>query len=283
MFKATKVMIKSIARFSTLICVLIVFTSGCFGSFAKDPSIHLAMGNPSNATVDTTNSDNFLMRKEGYALSYNRNKGIPNWVSWQLDQNWIAPPMRTEAWSPDLSLPEGWSRVTPNDYRGSGYDRGHMTPAADRSKNETVNAETFLMTNILPQAADNNRGPWRELEEYSRELVAQGKALYIIAGGVGQKKAIARGKVSVPERVWKIIVVLDKAGQGAGDVSNSTRIIAVDMPNRNGISSNWQDFRTSVDKLETATGYDFLSNVSYFTQLEVESKVDGEAVLINNS
>jgi len=81
-----------------------------------------------------------------------------------------------------------------------------MVPAADRDKTETDSKSVFLMTNILPQAPDNNQGPWEKLESYCRELVKQGKELYIISGGSGTggigtngaKTAIANGKITVP-------------------------------------------------------------------------------------
>jgi endonuclease G len=70
--------------------------------------------------------------------------------------------------------------VRPTDYTGSGYDRGHIAPSADRTRNEADNSSTFLMTNMMPQVPEVNRGVWGDLEEYCRELVQQGKELYII-------------------------------------------------------------------------------------------------------
>ncbi|NJM27877.1 MAG: DNA/RNA non-specific endonuclease, partial [Pseudanabaena sp. RU_4_16] len=218
------------------------------GRAIYNANVHLSMGNPSNATSDPQHGDNYLMLKQGYALSYNNDQGKPNWVSWQLNNSWFGRSGRTDNWNSDRTLPKNWNRVTPNSYKGSGYDRGHMTPSDDRTRSPEANSETFLMTNILPQAPDNNRGAWVELEKYSRELAKEGKELYIIAGGVGKKGEIAGGKVSVPARVWKVIVVLEQPGLGIGGISASTRTIAVDMPNENGISQDWQQFKTSIDK-----------------------------------
>ncbi len=244
---------------------------------------HLSMGNPSNATSDPQHGDNYLMLKKGYALSYNSSKGTPNWVSWQLNSSWFGSSRRKDDWAVDRALPKALNHVTPNSYKGSGYDRGHMTPSDDRTKSPRVNSETFLMTNILPQAPDNNRGAWVELEKYSRELVKEGKELYIIAGGMGKKGEIAGGKISVPARVWKVIVVLERPGLGISGVSASTRTIAVDMPNEHGISQDWQQFKTSIDKIEANINkleadikYDFLSNVPTSIQAEIEPKIDGE-------
>jgi endonuclease G len=212
------------------------------------------------------------MIKPQYALSYNRDKGIPNWVSWQLNQSWLGNADRSNDFRPDTTLPAGWYQVRPSDYAGGGYDRGHITPSGDRTRTPEDNSATFLMTNMIPQAPQNNREVWRELEEYSRELVSLGKELYIIAGGVGSKGTL-KGKVTVPQQTWKVIAVLDRPGEG---VSANTRAIAVMMPNSNEVANtNWQDYLVSVDAVEAATGYDFFSNVDPTIQAAIESRVDG--------
>jgi endonuclease G len=243
---------------------------------ADTAKVHLIMGNPSNATTDPERTDNYLLLKRGYALSYNSKQGIPNWVSWQLNRSWMGDSGRTDNWSVDPTLPKKMKRVSPNSYKGSSYDRGHMTPSDDRTSSTKINSETFVMTNILPQAPDNNRGTWVELEKYSRELVKEGKELYIIAGGVGKRGELKGSRVSIPARVWKVIVVLERPGLGISGVSANTRTIAVDIPNENDISPDWQKYKTSIDKLEADTGYDFLSAVPSSIQAEIESKIDGE-------
>ena len=118
-------------------------------------NIHLKYGNPSKANSKDIN--NYLLVKPQYALSYNCKTGIPNWVSWQLDRSWLGSVDRSNDFRPDSNLPNGCYVVRPSDYRGSGYDRGHMTPSGDRTKTQSDNSETFLMTNMIPQAPANNR------------------------------------------------------------------------------------------------------------------------------
>jgi endonuclease G len=245
-------------------------------SNSQPTSVHLTLGNPSNAS--TINSNNYFMQKSQYVLSYNRTKGIPNWVSWQLNKLWLGDVPRQNNFRPDDTLPNSWYHVKPSDYTSSGYDKGHMTPSADRTKRVTDNSATFLMTNIIPQAPDNNQGPWADLEDYCRELVTkQGKELYIISGGEGTKGTIAKGKVTIPATTWKVIVILDRPGQGVKGVTTKTRVIAVMMPNSNGIrDKNWRNYRVSVDKIEAATGYDFLSKVSTAVQKVIESRIDSQ-------
>ncbi|MGB6296541.1 MAG: DNA/RNA non-specific endonuclease, partial [Rivularia sp. (in: cyanobacteria)] len=220
-------------------------------------SVHLSLGNPSGA--DANNPNNYLMIKPQYALSYNRDKGIPNWVSWQLNKSWIGNTDRSNDFRPDSELPDGWYQVRGKEYRGSGYDRGHVVPSGDRTNNPSDNSATFLMTNIIPQSPDNNRDYWRELEQYGRDLVEQGNELYIIAGGYGENGRIGDGKISVPARLYKIIVVTNPRTKVNG-INNSTKVIAIDTPNTGG-SGDWENFITTVDTIENKTGYDFLSNV----------------------
>ncbi|MEC4805973.1 MAG: DNA/RNA non-specific endonuclease [Jaaginema sp. PMC 1079.18] len=231
---------------------------------------HLRFGNPSNA--NTTDLNNYLLTKPEFVLSYNCTQGTANWVSWQLNQSWLGDSDRQDDFRPDETLPDGCYAVRPNDYRGSGYDRGHLTPSGDRTNSIASNSATFVMSNMIPQAPANNREVWRELEEYSRDLVADGKTLYIIAGGVGQKGAIAKNKVTVPESTWKILVVLDS---DSAPITAQTRVIAVNMPNNDSVKrTDWQDYIVSVDEIESLTGYDFLSDVPTNIQETVEQKRD---------
>ncbi|MBH8573525.1 DNA/RNA non-specific endonuclease [Nostocaceae cyanobacterium CENA369] len=251
---------------------------------AQSSSVHLTMGNPSGAVNSTSYPNNYLMSKSQYALSYNNTTRIPNWVSWQLNNSWLGSAPRQDDFRADTSLPSAWYRVQGTDYQGSGFDRGHMTPSGDRTRTVTDNSATFLMTNMIPQAPDNNQGPWANLENYSRDLVVnQGKELYIISGGYGvggtgsngTQYTIASGKIQVPARTWKIIVVLNTPGSGVSGVTTNTRVIAVDMPNSQGIrNANWKTYRVSVDSIESKTGYNFLSNVPVSTQNVIEARTD---------
>ncbi len=226
-------------------------------------NIHLKYGNPSNANLKDTN--NYLLEKPQYALSYNCKTGIPNWVSWQLDSGWLGSVERSDDFRPDSDLPDNCYAVRPNDYRGSGYDRGHLAPSGDRTISQSDNSATFLMTNMIPQSPANNREVWRELEEYSRELVSQGKELYIVAGGEGKEKAIADGKVTVPKYTWKVILVLDN-----GNIENT---IAVRIPNNDAVArTDWRDYIVSVDEIEQKTGLDFFSAVPKSIQNKIEAK-----------
>ena len=232
-------------------------------------SIHLGLGNPTDAQADDRN--NFLVERSQYVLSYNSDRGTANWVSWQLNADWLGDTERQDNFRQDGGIPAGAYQVTPNDYRNTGYDRGHIVPSGDRTRSVQDNSATFLMSNILPQAPQNNRGVWRELEEYSRDLVYQfDRTLYIIAGGYGAQETLASGRVTVPSRVWKIVVALGP-GETIEDIDEQTPIIAVDMPNRDTEIADWRVYQTTIDRIEIATGYDYLSMVPSEMQTVLEA------------
>ncbi len=248
-------------------------------------NINLLMGNPSQATSSPSNSENYLIARPQYALSYAKNKGIPNWVSWELNASWLGDAHRVGKFAPDEELPTDWERIKPADYTGSGFDRGHMANSEDRSRSAEDNIPTFLMTNIIPQAPDNNRGVWVELENYSRKLVKSGKELFIVSGGHGQggigekglKATVGHGKVVIPAVTWKVILVSDKPNSGVAGVDRNTRTIAVIIPNKQGIKSDpWQQYRVSVKEVEQLTGYKFFTSVPADIREAINSKVDAE-------
>ena len=151
-------------------------------------NIDISNNNPSQA--NNKNLNNLLIIKEEYILSYNCSKGIANWVGWRTKQEDLGDLSRSDDFREDNSLPKNCYQVDEKDYRGSGYDRGHLMPSGDRTKSKTANSSSFLMVNMLPQNPSNNRQVWRELEIYSRELVEQGLTLHSFAGGNGQIKTI---------------------------------------------------------------------------------------------
>ncbi|MEO1401751.1 MAG: DNA/RNA non-specific endonuclease [Cyanobacteria bacterium J06635_1] len=234
-------------------------------------SVHLALGNPSNAAK--VNPANYLIEKDQYVLGYSRDRNLLLWASWLLNRDWVGPADRQDDFRPDGSLPKGFYQATPRDYSGSGYDRGHMVPSADRKRSVRDNSATFLMSNIFPQAEENNRGPWRELEEYARDLLyQQGKSLYVIGGVYGNKGVIGRDKVTIPSRTWKVIIIFDQANPTAADVTQRTETIAIDMPNSKSLDAQWQTYITSIDRIEIATGYDLLSAVPEDIQTVIEAR-----------
>ena len=113
---------------------------------------NMAMGNPSKATTNDNDKDNYLLVKKQYAMSYNNSKGMANWVSWHLSTAWMGNADRCNCFSADESLPDGFFMARSTNYLSTGFDRGHLCPSADRSASDADNAATFLMTNMSAQA-----------------------------------------------------------------------------------------------------------------------------------
>jgi endonuclease G len=239
-------------------------------------SKHTRLGIPSPSSTSDPNS--FLSAKSEYVLSYHSGRKVPNWVSWQLNTSYLGSTPRQDDFRVDTTLPGTLPQASLADYSGSGYDRGHMCPSADRTLTVAANSQTFFLTNMVPQAANNNRGPWADLETECRNFAEDGKEVFIISGGTfsASSNTIGNGVV-VPDKTFKVIVVLNAVGQGASSVTTSTRVIGVMMPNENNQiseSADWRNFRVSVDSIEAQTGQNFLSDVDPAIQAVVEARVD---------
>lgn len=239
-------------------------------------SRHTALGLPTPAS--TADFDDYLSVKTGYVISYNSGLKVPNWVSWELNTSYLGSTARQDDFRPDSTLPGAMAQASLADYSGSGYDRGHMAPSADRTLTVAANSETFYLSNMVPQAANNNQGPWAVLENYARSLATGGKELFIVSGGTFSASSNWVGSgVMVPDQTFKVIVVLDGTTQGAADVTSSTRVIGVLMPNDDSQisrSADWRSFRVSVDQIEALTGQDLLSDVAPAVQSVIEARVD---------
>jgi len=129
---------------------------------------------------------------------------------------------------------------------------------------------------MVPQAENNNGGPWAKLETYERSLAVSGGKLFVIAGGIyGANPPRIGNGVAVPSKTFKVVVVLD----ASGEVTAATRVIGVVMPNHNSqisTSDSWQQYRVTVRSIESQTGLDFLSDVDPAIQNIVESRIDSE-------
>jgi len=252
------------------------------GGGSTGDNTNLMLGNPSNATTDLSNFDNYLIDQTYYTESYNRDKDEPNWVSWYVGSTSLGSIDRSNDFRPDTNLPSGWYEVPATGYSGSGFDRGHNCPSGDRTSTTAANQATFLMDNMIPQAPRNNEQTWANLEEYGRSLVTAGNEIYVIMGSYGSggtgssgsATTVDGGLVVVPSNIWKVIVVLPNGNNDLSRITTSTRVIAVNTPNINTISTDWTQYITSVKAIENATGYTLLSNVPASIRSVLENKVD---------
>lgn len=245
---------------------------------------NLLLGNPSGATSDPGNTTNYLLIHPQFATGYNAQRGIPVWTSWHVgrpDLTKAAP--RQDDFRPDPALPRQFYQVTPKSYAGSGFDKGHNCPSGDRTASLDDNSATFLMSNMVPQASQNNQQTWAHLEEYTRSQVTSGQEAYVVMGSYGRggtgkngpASTLDQGRVSVPARIWKVVVFLP---EGANDLqriaAGQARVVAIDTPNDNSSNPDWQQYLTSIDKIEAASGLDILSALPSATQAQLQKVVD---------
>ena len=230
-------------------------------------SEHVPFGTP----MDADPSDDYLMDKGTYMLSYNPRRNVANWVGWRVTASDLGSVDRQNDFRADPSLPDDYYKVVPKDYAGSGFDRGHFCPSADRSRTEEENSSTFLMTNMHPQKPSLNRGPWKKLEDHTRQLVKAGKDAYALAGGLFSERTIGHG-VAVPSASYKVVVVLE-AGQGLSDVTGETMVLSVVMPNDDSVKGKaWDSFAVSVKELEKRSGYDLFSRLDDAVEEVLEAR-----------
>jgi endonuclease G, mitochondrial len=242
-------------------------------------SVHLALGVP----VDGTPADDVLLDYAEMAIGYSPYLNAANWVSWRTTAaDFGDVPRYGGSFLSDASLPDGLYRPKDGDYTGAGFDRGHMVRSEERTSTAAKNKATFVLSNILPQTARLNRGPWadfeRELEDKVRKpALAQAKDAYVIAGAIwpaacathrarvagdgcrdlGKSKLPAE-RIAVPEATFKILVLID-AGQPVTRAAGR-QILAVVMPNvEQPPSPAWTAYTSTVEEIERLTGYDLLS------------------------
>lgn len=215
-------------------------------------NIHVKLGLPDSLNV--------IYRNE-YVLSFDQNKKIARWVSWYLDSTWFGSVKRYKGqFKPDQG-------VTHNDYTNSGYDRGHLCPSNERTRDVLSNENTFLMSNIVPQTKALNQGVWRNLEAFY-ERIARHKSVYIVAGTISHSDRWIKNKIQVPDSLYKIIVIF------TNEIDSTTGIISVKMPNMDGIrKANWKDYLITIHDLEVSTGLNFLSNLPKELQEYLENKI----------
>lgn len=236
-------------------------------------SVHFAFGNPSNATADALNEDNFLVVGDGSILAYNNSRGTANWVSWRTTQADLGPSIPRPDFRPDPRLPTWYNRIAYYDYSGSGYDRGHLVPSADRFASPQLNEETFMMSNIVPQAAGLNQYPWNQFEKYVRSQLRRHMDAYQIAGCYGDAGRL-KSKITVPTNCWKISMFVPRGGDPAA-LDEQKRFIALDMPNIEGIENeSWHRYRTTIRAIEAKTGLDFFSSHPQSLQDAVETRME---------
>ena len=269
-FRATAVADGTTATWTLPTRVAVASTTAQYGNNTE-------FGEPQDA--DPT--DDFIIERPQFTSSWNPNRGAPNWVAYEFDATHFGAEDRCDCFTMDAELPASLPRLTTADYTGAGdfhgygIDRGHLARSFDRTAGSLDNATTFYFSNIIPQAADNNQGPWAQFENHLGDLArAQDREVYVIAGASGNKGTLKNeGKIVIPTETWKVALVLPR-DRGLADVGDyrDVEVLAVILPNEPGIRNvPWQTYLRTVDDVEALSGYDLLALLEDDVEAAVES------------
>jgi len=175
---------------------------------------------------DKLNRKEQILIRKNYVVSYNRETKCPNWVLWELTREHADGNIKRPdyAFHEDMEVPSPRAELV--DYRGSGYDRGHMCPAGDNKWDEDAMYESFLMTNMCPQNQQLNSGLWNQIEMQCRYWAKKYEKLYIICGPIflrGEHQTIGPNRVMVPEAFFKAVICLEGEPKGIAFVCRNTK------------------------------------------------------------
>lgn len=209
-----------------------------------------------------------IIRHKGYVLSYNEQWRLPNWVGYELTaEETYGDIERTDWFDTDPEVKGVCPRHS--DYTHSGYDRGHMAPAADMAWDKQAMVESFYMSNICPQVHGLNAGAWKQLETKVRTWAREDSAIIVVCGPIVGISTITIGqnKVVVPEKFYKIV---------ASPYARNPRGIAFIFNNETS-NNPLYTYAVSIDSVERITGIDFLYNLPDSIENYIESNMDLES------
>ena len=225
---------------------------------------------PADIVIEDVNVFNYLpssttgviIKHDGYQLSYNEEHEQAEWVAYSLSKNDIVyndfkrpyfindPKVKTKS--------ANW-----RSYKKSGYDKGHLCPAADKRYSKAAHDETFYTSNISPQKHDFNAGIWNRLEQKIRYWAKKNQHLYVVTGGILKPglKTIGKNKVSVPTEFYKVLLDYSQP---------EIKAIAFLFPHEESKKPLY-DFVVSIDALEEKTGIDFFPGLPNAIETELEA------------
>ena len=256
-----------------LVILLTIFLHPASRSDERAPEASLQRGVASsrydNLSFGIPGKADCIVDREGFALGYIEYHEQPAWVIYKLTRTEVQAQVakRTNRFREDQEIPTG--SATNADYRKSGYDRGHLAPAADMAFSVQTMADSFFFSNMSPQVPAFNRGIWKRLEEQVRKFALQEGEIMVVTGPVLPKEksiTIGNNKVTVPDRYYKVVY----------DLTPPQKMIGFIIPN-NGSTRPLQDFAVTVDAAEKETGLNFFSLVPRQEQDRLESTITQDA------
>lgn len=262
-----------------LLCFLIVFTSSLSqctqkkssgkrgnDSIKKDSSI--VIDKIKNLEIPYVTQQEQIISHTTFTLSYSEEYEQAKWVAYKLTAYMIrGETERKNDFRSDPLIQTG--SALPDDYKNSGYDRGHLCPAGDRKWSEEAMSETFFMSNMSPQKPSFNRGIWKKLEEKVRAWADENEEIFVVTGGVLEKNLLVIGsvnKISAPKYFYKVIL----------DAKESDlKAIAFVLPNeKSGLPL--ENYTVTIDSVEKMTGIDFFPLLPDSLEDILEGKIELE-------
>lgn len=213
-------------------------------------------------------SESEIIEHMGYTLSYNNDYRVPNWVAYELLETEVLTGYRSreDEFTPD-PLVKG-RQAYDRDYVGSGYDRGHMAPAADMRWSSQTMKECFYLSNVCPQNHNLNSGAWNDLEKQVRYEARYYKSVWVVCGPIfkyNNPKHIGSNHVAVPDSFFKALLARRKDGSYAS--------IGFIFPNR-ACERNLTHYAMTVDELEAELGMDLFHNLETRALDKAEAQMD---------
>lgn len=244
-----------------LILLFVFFLFSC--TKEKAPTL---VNTPQNNNVSLlpTTSKGYVINHTYYTLSYSEANRQAEWVFYNLTPEQInGSQARTDDFRTDALVKN--NPVKSTDYTGSGYDRGHLCPAADMALNLTSMSETFYMSNMTPQNPSFNRGIWSTLESKVRTWAIEKNGVYVTTGPILNNNCgtISNGTITVPCSFYKIVY----------KDTGANKIALAFIMNNQGSTADLKTFVCNIDQLETLTGIDFFSALPDDIENKLESTI----------
>lgn len=222
-------------------------------------------------------SDHQIRQFEHYSLCYRESYEQAEWSAYCLtEEKLVKNAKRSDDFRSDPEITTG--SATPADYKKSGYDRGHLSPAADFAFDEKAMSETFYMSNMSPQKGGLNRGIWKDLEAEVRLWAKNFGRVYVVSGPILEKPAaeyqtIGENQVAVPEFYYKVILAplyANEADRATPEDAENIISLGFIFPNEK-CTGTLDDYAVTVDEVEARTKLDFFS----LLEDKVENEVEG--------
>jgi len=199
----------------------------------------------------STITDSQYVCNLNYGVHFRYDTKVAEYVVYRIDPEDISGAVaRKDNFRPDPSI-ESKFNVTLQQYAGSGYDRGHLSPAADNTDSTEQMSQSFYLSNMAPQNSSQNRGIWRILEDRIRSIAREGRVLYVTVGTVYEPGyVVVNDGLGIPQYLWKVVVDAE-----------TNNAIAFLFPNEPLATSLLPSTITTIDRIEEMTGLDFHPNV----------------------